>query len=70
MSNGKNLGGEMLRHLFYCKKCNLNFFGEDVQLKCPKCKQLIVAKSCCNVQNYTKQKELIVEIENKIDVRE
>ena len=31
----------MLRHLFYCRKCNLNFFGEDVQLKCPKRKQFV-----------------------------
>ena len=59
-----------LRHLFYCRKCDLNFFGEDIQAKCPKCKQLIIAKSCCKEpQNYTKQKEIIVEIEKIIDVR-
>lgn len=58
-----------LRHLFYCRKCDLNFFGEDIESKCPKCKQLITAKSCCKEQGYTKQKEIIVEVEKIIDTR-
>lgn len=59
-----------LRHLFYCRKCDKHFFEDDIQAKCPKCKQLIIAKSCCKEpQNYTKQKEIIVEIEKIIDVR-